>query len=86
VPQRWVFTLSRKAGIATHAEAGMATNHCPNCNAPLQDSTNNACEFCGTMLASGERDWVLSDAVLWEAWRAHGGPQTKYAQAGMARR
>jgi uncharacterized tellurite resistance protein B-like protein len=82
VPQRWVFTLSRKAGAVTHSEAGMATNHCPNCNAPLQDSASNACEFCGTVLASGERDWVLSDAVLWEAWRAHGGPQTRFAQAG----
>ncbi len=83
VPQRWVFTLSRKKGATTHAEQGMATNRCPNCNAPLSDNASTACDFCSAPLASGERDWVLSDAVLWEAWRAHGGPQTRYAQAGI---
>ena len=70
VPQRWVFTLSRKAGATTHAEAGMATNRCPQCNAPCSDSAATACDFCGTELASGDRDWVLTDAVLWEAWRS----------------
>ncbi|MBS1148375.1 MAG: hypothetical protein H6Q89_73 [Myxococcaceae bacterium] len=70
VPQRWVFTLTRKAGAKTHAEAGMATHRCPQCSAPASDSASTACEFCGTELASGERDWVLSDAVLWEAWRS----------------
>jgi hypothetical protein len=70
VPQRWVFTLTRKAGATTWAEAGMATNRCPQCHAPASDSASTACEFCGAELASGERDWVLTDAVLWEAWRA----------------
>ncbi len=70
VPQRWVFTLSRKAAATTHVETGMATNRCPQCNAPCSDSASTACEFCGNPLASGERDWVLSDAVPWEAWRS----------------
>ncbi len=70
VPQRWVFTLSRKAGARTHVETGMATDRCPQCNAPCSDSASTSCEFCGTVLASGDRDWVLCDAVLWEAWDA----------------
>ena len=70
VPQRWVFTLTRKAGAKTHADSGMATNRCLQCNAPASDSASTSCEFCGNNLASGEHDWVLADAVLWEAWRA----------------
>ncbi len=70
VPQRWVFTLTRKAGAKTPTEAGMATNRCPQCHAPLTDNGTTSCEYCGAELASGERDWVLADAVLWEAWRA----------------
>jgi tellurite resistance protein len=84
LPQRWVFTLSRKAGVRSHAEAGMATSRCPQCNAPLSDSASTSCEFCGTALASGDRDWVLSEAVLWEAWRAHSPVAiTRTALAGM---
>jgi len=70
VPQRWVFTLTRKVGATTHAEAGMATNRCPQCNAPASDNASTSCEFCGAELATGEHDWVLCDAVLWEEWRA----------------
>jgi tellurite resistance protein len=70
VPQRWVFTLERKSGAKTNADNGMSTNRCPNCSAPLTDNGQASCEFCGQMLASGERDWVLRDARGWESWKA----------------
>jgi tellurite resistance protein len=70
VPQRWVFTFERKSGAKTNADNGMSTNRCPNCGAPLSDNGQASCEFCGQMLASGERDWVLKDARGWESWRA----------------
>lgn len=69
VPQRWVFTLSRQTGAKTNADAGMATDRCGQCNAPSSDNGLPTCEFCGAQLSSGERDWVLTDAVLWEGWR-----------------
>ncbi len=77
VPQRWVFTLTRKSGATTHAESGMATNRCPQCNAPASDNASTSCEFCGAELATGERDWVLSEAVLWEEWRASTSSRTR---------
>jgi tellurite resistance protein/predicted lipid-binding transport protein (Tim44 family) len=70
VPQRWVFILQRKAGAKTNADNGMATNRCPGCGAPLTDNGQASCEFCGQLLASGERDWVLQDARGWESWKA----------------
>jgi hypothetical protein len=82
VPQRWVFTLARKSGAVTPTQAGMATDRCPQCNAPLSDSASTSCDFCGTPLAGGDRDWVLSDAVLWESWRAHSPAATSRGVGG----
>jgi tellurite resistance protein len=70
VPQRWVFTLVRKHGATTNTDNGMSTNRCPQCNAPLTDSAAITCDFCGTALGSGERDWVLASADPFESWDA----------------
>ena len=70
LPQRWVFTLVRKAGATTRVENGMSTDRCPQCNAPLTDSASPSCDYCGALLSGGERDWVLSDARSYEAWDA----------------
>jgi hypothetical protein len=70
VPQRWVFTLLRKHGARTLAEHGMSTNRCPTCHAPLTDSAAATCDYCGTVLGSGEQDWVLQSALPIEAWNA----------------
>ncbi|NMO13619.1 TIM44-like domain-containing protein [Pyxidicoccus fallax] len=68
VPQRFVFTLTRRHGAQTNTANGMSTDRCPQCNAPLTDSAASTCDFCGTQLASGERDWVLVSALPYEAW------------------
>lgn len=70
VPQRWVFTLIRKAGASTNAERGMATSRCPSCGAPLTDSLTAQCDFCNAELGTGAGDWVLAQANPWERWRA----------------
>ena len=68
VPQRWVFTLARKAGAHTPLKAGVSTARCPNCSAPLSDNSSTSCEYCGAGLASGERDWVLKEVSSWEGF------------------
>lgn len=70
VPQRYIFTLTRKHGAKTNTANGMSTNRCPQCNAPLTNSAATDCEYCGTPLATGERDWVLAAARTFEAWNA----------------
>ncbi|MCP3099349.1 TIM44-like domain-containing protein [Myxococcus sp. K15C18031901] len=79
VPQRFVFTLVRKHGAATNTANGMSTDRCPQCNAPLTNTAATTCDFCGTQLGSGERDWVLASALPFEAWNAsQGGPRASY--------
>jgi uncharacterized tellurite resistance protein B-like protein len=70
VPQRWVFTLTRKHGAKTNTSNGMATDRCPQCNAPLTNSGASTCDYCGARLGTGEQDWVLAFAFLAEAWEA----------------
>ncbi|MDY7232842.1 TIM44-like domain-containing protein [Hyalangium rubrum] len=72
VPQRWVFTLTRKHGAKTNTGNGMATDRCPQCNAPLTSTGANTCTYCGAQLSSGEQDWVLASASLYETWSARG--------------
>ncbi len=68
MPQRSVFTLHRKSGAQTVTANGLSTSRCPNCGAPLSDNASVSCEFCGTMLATGERDWVIREIASWESW------------------
>jgi uncharacterized tellurite resistance protein B-like protein len=83
VPQRWVFTLLRKHGASTNTTNGMSTARCPQCNAPLTDSAATTCDYCGTQLGSGERDWVLASALTFEQWNV---VETQRYQAAVIRR
>jgi tellurite resistance protein len=82
VPQRWVFTLVRKHGARTNTANGVSTARCPQCNAPLTDSAATTCEYCGTPLGSGERDWVLASALSLEAWNVQ---ESQRGQAAVLR-
>ncbi len=70
LPQRWIFTLARKAGVKTDAARGMATARCGNCGAPLGDSVQPTCDHCGATLNDGAHDWVLAHAEPFEVWAA----------------
>ncbi|RKG80529.1 TIM44-like domain-containing protein [Corallococcus terminator] len=83
VPQRWVFTLVRRHGAKTNTDTGMSTDRCPQCNAPTTNSGANTCEFCGTVLGNGERDWVLASALPFESWNVR---QDQRHSAASARR
>ncbi len=53
------YILIRKAGAATNNLNALNSAHCPNCGAP-EDGSENECQYCGTVLNSGEKEWVLS--------------------------
>jgi uncharacterized membrane protein YebE (DUF533 family) len=72
--------LQRKATAKTLTDNGVSTNRCPTCGAPLTDNGQPNCEFCGTVLAQGELDWVVRDFGGWEWWK------TNYAKAGLGYR
>jgi predicted lipid-binding transport protein (Tim44 family)/tellurite resistance protein len=77
-PSRSVLLLERKAGATSSDKAGMSTERCPACAAPLSDNGQPTCEYCGTQLASGERDWVLSAMHSWEWWVARAGAKAQH--------
>ncbi|MBL8910350.1 MAG: TIM44-like domain-containing protein [Archangium sp.] len=84
-PQRYVMLLERASGAKSSADNGMATNRCPQCGAPLTDNGQPTCEYCGTVLNSGERDWVIQDFGGWEWWKSKGGQPATAAAAPVAR-
>jgi len=94
LPQRWIFTLARKAGVKTDQARGMATARCGNCGAPLGDSVQPTCDHCGATLNDGAHDWVLARAEPFEVWAARAralpmpsapGPTTQAGQAARER-
>jgi tellurite resistance protein len=80
-PQRHVMLLERRAGAQT-GSAGMATNRCPSCAAPLSDNGQPTCDSCCSVLSGGEADWVLRDFGSWEWWRAQGQKPAASALSG----
>lgn len=55
--EKW--TLIRKASVKTNVERKLTS--CPNCGAPLEINTNGECEYCKTVITTGQYDWVLSN-------------------------
>jgi tellurite resistance protein len=88
LPQRWIFTLARNAGVKTDEARGMATARCGNCGATLGDSVQPICEHCGTTLNDGAHDWVLARAEPFDVWaaRSRAQPTLKAPVAGPAAR
>jgi len=86
LPQRWIFTLSRKAGVKTDQARGMATARCGNCGAPLGDSVQPTCDHCGATLNDGAHDWVLARSEPFEVWAARARSEAAPAAAAPAPR
>lgn len=54
-------TFIRKTGVLTkEGEAKHSTTNCPNCGAPTQVTIAGKCDYCGSIITTGEHDWVLS--------------------------
>lgn len=55
-------TFIRKAGVKTKPGTNSkSTTNCPNCGAPTQITSAGKCEYCGSVITTGEHDWVLSN-------------------------
>lgn len=52
----------RSLGVQTKTETGAMNGHnCPNCGAPLEISSSGVCEYCGSVVTTGQYTWVLTD-------------------------
>ncbi len=55
-------TFIRKAGVKTkEGTNSKSTTNCPNCGAPTKVTSSGQCEYCGSVITTGEHDWVLSN-------------------------
>ena len=55
-------TFIRKAGVKTkEGDSTHSTTNCPNCGAPTQVTSSGQCEYCRSIITTGEHDWVLSN-------------------------
>ena len=57
----YTLTFMRKAGLKTKAGTDKVnTTNCPNCGAPTDITSSGKCKYCGSVITTGEHDWVLS--------------------------
>lgn len=54
------WTLIRSKGVQTPKQIGVRMTECPNCGAPVNVNQSGQCEYCSSVLTSGEYDWVIS--------------------------
>ena len=58
----YTLTFIRKTGVKT--KPGMEPfniTNCPNCGAEAKITSAGQCEYCGSVITTGEFNWVLSD-------------------------
>ena len=57
----YTLTFMRKAGVKTKEGTDKtSTTNCPNCGAPTKITSSGKCEYCGSIITTGEHGWVLS--------------------------
>ena len=54
-------TFTRSSGVKTNMVNGFVMNICPNCGATVRSENAGKCEYCGSIIHTGEFNWVLSD-------------------------
>ncbi len=58
---KYKLTFARKNGVKTHlGTSNKSTTNCPNCGAPTEITSAGQCEYCGSVITTGEHDWVLT--------------------------
>lgn len=61
---KYDMTFNRKKGVLTEAgRSNKSTTNCPNCGAPTEITSAGQCEYCRSIITTGEHDWVLSNIV-----------------------
>jgi len=59
---KYLYTFMRRNGVRTGPYSGGAgTTNCPNCGAPTKITSAGRCEYCGSVIVTGDFGWVLSN-------------------------
>lgn len=58
----YLLTFIRKNGVKTKpGTIEVNTTNCPNCGALTQITSSGKCDYCGSVITTGEYNWVLSN-------------------------
>ena len=63
-----VWSFSRRPGITTNTTASVLEGRCPKCGGPVQIVDRAECPQCGSVVNSGQYDWVLAEITQYEEW------------------
>ncbi|WP_372882364.1 hypothetical protein [Psychromonas sp.] len=63
------WTFVRLPGTQTRSKPGLIEGYCPNCGNKLNLSQFSLCESCGSLVGSGEYDWILAKITSEQQWR-----------------
>ena len=59
---RYKMKFVRSMGVLTKDETAKHDGHnCPNCGAPMEISSSGVCEYCGSIVTTGQYSWVLTE-------------------------
>ena len=57
-PYIWDYTIRVKT---KEGSSELNTANCPNCGAPTQITSAGKCEYCNSIVTTGEFSWVLNN-------------------------
>ncbi len=69
----WSFV--RRPGAKTREGKGLIEGNCPNCGDRLEMNEAVTCESCGSLIKSGEYDWILAEITQASEWRVKETPE-----------
>lgn len=69
----WSFV--RRPGAKTREGKGLIEGNCPNCGDLLKMNEAITCESCGSLIKSGEYDWILAEITQESEWRVRETPE-----------
>lgn len=59
---KYTMIFERKGGVKTkQGEDKLTTTNCPSCGAPSQVTTSGQCQYCNSIITTGEHGWVLTN-------------------------
>ena len=65
-----IWSFLRRAGAQSKLNArGLIEGNCPNCGAAIELNQHAKCQQCGSLLRSGQYDWVLTEITQDCEWR-----------------
>lgn len=66
-----IWSFLRRRGVRSGLNGkGLIEGHCPNCGAAIEMNQNANCHQCGSLLRSGQYDWVLTEITQDSMWSA----------------